>query len=242
MISDGALRWNLRWEPRRVSARPLLWEPLYEVDWLPSKMLIPNEAVPTWGQIVVAGRVLDVRGALAQQQHQWGRRSPRRWMACHVDSFEDRPHCRLEAFQVQDWLNGQPSPWLSSVRVTYRHRTYFFPRIVSDLSNTGQDAREDGWSFSCGRGPLHFRGEVRVPRELYTAVRFEDPDGSQRVISTAAGASAVLEVLRRGGLRFHRELLVRSHRMGWYELAGEDAVPGADELTAFVPGDPTHRG
>jgi hypothetical protein len=229
-LGDGALRWDLCWEPRRVSARPLVWEPLYDADWIPSKMLIPNEAVPTWGRVEIDGRTLDVRGGLSQQQHQWGRQSPRRWMACHVDAFAARSDCRLEAFQVQDWVRGRPSPWLTSVRMTYRHRTYFFPRVTRDLERSGQAPTADGWSFSCGRGPLHFRGRIAVARERYLAVRFEDPDGSQRVVSTAAGADAVVEVLRRGGLRFHREVLLRAPHGAWLELAGDEAVPGVAEL------------
>ncbi len=221
-LAGGALRWDLAWEPRRVSARPLVWEPLYGLDALPSKMLIPNDAVPTWGRVEIEGRQLKVEGSRAQQSHLWGRQSPRRWMATHVDAFEGRPDCRLEAYQVQDRIGGRISPWLMSVRVTYRHRTYFFPRILSDLARGHAEHRADGWSFSCGRSSLHFRGRVQLRPADLVGVRIQDPDGRELLVATAATASAQVEVLRRGGLRFHREALLSARHRAWYELASSE--------------------
>lgn len=221
-LGGGALTWDLRWEPRRISARPLLWNALYETDAIPSKILIPNAAVPTWGQVFHDGRNMSAKGGRAQQAHLWGRQSPLRWMSTQVDAFAGRSDCGVEAYQVQDRIVGVTSPWAMSVRVTYRHHTYFFPRVMSDLEKGGAAHRLDGWDFSCGRGPLHFIGHLKVDPDSLVGVRSEDPDGRPLRIATAASASMQLEVLRRGGLKFHREVLLSAPQLAWYELVATE--------------------
>ena len=229
-LGQGALSWDLSWEPRRMSARPLLWEPLYRSDAIASKILIPNAAVPTWGTVTINGRKLLARGGRAQQSHLWGRQSPLRWMATQVDAFDDRPDCRLEAYQVQDRMAGVTTPWAMTVQITYRHRTYLFPRLMSDLRKGGAEHNLDGWGFSCGRGPLHFRGRLKLDPASLVGVRSKDPDGRPLSIATSASASMQLEVLRRGGLRFHREVLLQAPQLAWYELASNEFSPAINYL------------
>lgn len=229
-LDQGSLSWDLNWEPRRMSARPLLWEPLYRSDAIASKILIPNAAVPTWGTVTIHGRKLQARGGRAQQSHLWGRQSPLRWMATQVDTFNGRPDCRLEAYQVQDRIADVTTPWAMTVQITYRHRSYLFPRIMSDLKKGGAEHNLDGWAFSCGRGPLHFRGRLSLDPASLVGVRSEDPDGRPLSIATSASASMQLEVLRRGGLSFHREVLLQARQIAWYELASNELSPAINYL------------
>ena len=114
--------------------------------------------------------------------------------------------------------------------MTYRHRSYFFPRVLSDLRGSGAEYRPDGWRFSCGRGGLHFKGKITLRPSDLVGVGIQDPDGRRLTISTAATATAQVEVLRRGGLSFHRETMLRGRHSAWYEMASSQAPDGVQMM------------
>jgi len=224
-LGAGALRWDLTWEPRRLSTRPLLFAPLYELGAIPSKVLLPNDNVPVWGEVTARGRVIRAGEAPAQQAHLWGRRSPLRWMWARVSAFAHRPDASLEAALVQELIGDQPSPWILLIRMVYKYKPYVFVRLLGDLGRAGDRYSLDGWRFSVGRGDLHFSGKIQVKPADFVGARLEDPDGRERFLHTAAAATTRVEVSRRHGLRFKSEVELEATEQTWFEIAAPEADP-----------------
>lgn len=224
-LQSGALRWDLSWQPRHLTNRSLLFRSVYDSPLVPTKFLMPNDAVPVWGTVQAGDRVLEARGVVGQQAHLWGRRHPQRYMWTRVLAFDDRPDCSLEAGQVQDWIGERPSPWLTALRITYKHKSHVFVRLVPDLVRARAQHYLAGWNFSVGRRHLYFRGRIEAEPTDFVGSRVEDPDGREHLLSTAAGASCQLEVMRRRGVRFQREALLTASDRAWYEISGHAEDP-----------------
>ncbi|MBN2359668.1 MAG: hypothetical protein JXR83_09445 [Deltaproteobacteria bacterium] len=224
-LQSGALRWDLSWEPRHVTNRSLLFSSLYDSPLVPTKVLVPNDAVPMWGTVQIGDRLLEAAGVSGQQAHLWGRRHPQRYMWTRVLGFEHRPDCRFEAAQVQDWIGDRPSPWLLAMRITYQHHPHVFVRLVPNLVKARTQHYLAGWSFSSGRRHLYFRGRIDAEPAQFVGSRVEDPDGREHLLATTAGASCQLEVLRRRNMRFQREALLTATGQTWYEISGHAEDP-----------------
>lgn len=224
-LCGGRLAWDLSWQPRHVSTRPLLIKELYESALVPSKVLVPNDHVPVWGWVRADGHTMQAGTAPAQQAHMWGRRSPVSWTWVRVGEFEHRPDCSLEAALVQESLGPVTAPWIFLLRITYKHRSFTFVRPLGDAGVAGQLPTLTEWGFSEGRGNLHFRGVIRARVEDYVGMRIEDPDGSIRFLNAAAAATARVEILRRQPLRFRREEVLLARRRCWLEMGSPQPNP-----------------
>ncbi len=201
-VGAGARRiaWDLRLGPswgsyRHVSPR------LYGLRVASSAVATPALAMAATGWVQVGERRIELKEALAEQGHVYGRRHADRWTWAHCHAFSDAPGLVFEGVSAQVEKLGLLLPPASPLLVRQRG-----PQGV-DLSWSGPRAMwtptsQFGlgyWTFEAQRGDRLLRGSLSAPLESFVRVEYRDPDGSSVWCNHSEVAEVRLELLARDG-------------------------------------------
>lgn len=192
---EGAITWDLSWEPSRETFYHFPSPTLYRVGFPKTKVLAPNLSVRMEGAYSVNGVTYHLKDAPGHQAHLWGTRQGLRWTWGNCSAFAEDPTAVFEGLSAQVKVGPLPTPALTLYAFCYQGRWYLFNSITQWFTNRSH-SRLGTWDiFAQGQG-IRFRGRVRSRIEDLIGVRYTDTDGSHLYCHNAKVGDMVLKVYR----------------------------------------------
>ncbi len=195
----GDRSWDLTWSPvDGPLGEPLsmAWSPkLIDGPFPKNKTLTPFPALRLAGEMDWGGTKVPVDGWLGSQGHNWGQAHAHTyaWGQSVFTDAEGEPVATAEAFSARIVLGGLLTPFISSLVVRHKDRTYRFDRLV-DLWNQDPELGQDRWVLKI-RGPDgHALLSMSCKQEEMACLGYLNPDGHQSYCLNSKLAQATLRV------------------------------------------------
>jgi hypothetical protein len=230
---DQRLEWDLTWcEGDRLVHFP--FAAMYAAPLPSSKVLTPHFDLRASGHYTIADRRFVLDKEPGRQAHFWGTARPERWIWAHVNTFREDPTAVFEGLTADARVGPIAAPRMTMFALRYRGTHYLLNRPGQALRSN--ESRSDTrsipkryfpiakWIIGGGTDELRFRGELWADAACYAGIRYQDPDGSERIGYHTKVASARLELMVRDGTTW-RVAETLSSDSAALEVGGREADP-----------------
>lgn len=187
--------WELKFTEK---GEPLWYFPrlLYKTAFPKTKFVVPYLSTKLSGEFTWNGRKIVLNDAPAHQGHLWGIEHGESWVWANANTFVEDPSFVFEGLSARIKLGDKPSPpltllffqWEGELYACNSPKQWFTNKSAMDL---------DRWHFEATAGDLLFVGDYETSPERMVAVRYEDPNGSERFSHHTETANVRVQILRK---------------------------------------------
>jgi len=228
-FEHGSLRGSARTEKHRVAwaldydaTEPpllLLPEKLYEGSFPKAKSLVSAPLARFRGALDVDGRVIELDGWSGSQNHNWGARHTDRYAWGQVAGFDDEPRAFLECATAQLKLGPLWTPAMTLVVLRIGERTIRLNELTT-AARAKSERTGFTWTFDSATREARVAGKLFAARERFVALRYDDPEGRDKICLNSKLAGCELRVQLAG----EPERALHSVHGAAFEILGEDGA------------------
>lgn len=216
-LESGGQRasWELKFEEK---GEPLWYYPrlLYGTAFPKTKFVVPYLSTKISGEFSWNDRRWTLVNVPAHQGHLWGTEHAESWVWANANTFREDPTFCFDGLSARVRLGDKPSPPFTLLFFQWEGRLYRCnsPRQwISNQSVSGLDR----WHFEAVSGDLMFTGDAQADPERMTAVRYEDPDGSERFAHHTENAGVKVQILRKSKSGWETVKVMTAERSAAFE-------------------------